>query len=134
MNEAVLRKKREDFEAREAASEVRRKEMDEVRKRDDERKRLEDIRHAKERADKYAAAVETEEMRKSRIKEHAEEKDRILADLYARRKKENDIKKCEQEFEMKLRLDKVRACLLTQQCAVCSQRSEGQPLQQQPLW
>ena len=109
MNEAVLRKKREDFEAREAASEVRRKEMDEVRKRDDERKRLEDIRHAKERADKYAAAVETEEMRKSRIKEHAEEKDRILADLYARRKKENDIKKCEQEFEMKLRLDKVRA-------------------------
>lgn len=112
MNEAVLRKKREDFEAREAASEVRRKEMDEVRKRDDERKRIEDIRHAKERADKYAAAVETEEMRKSRIKDHAEEKDRVLAELYARRKKENDIKKCEQEFEMKLRLDKVRSCLV----------------------
>jgi len=107
MNEAVLRKKRSDFEAKEAASEVRRKEMEDIRKRDDERKRQEDIRKEKERQEKYSAAVEAEEMRKQRIKNHAEEKDRLLAELYQKRKKENDIKKAEAEFEMKLRLDKV---------------------------
>jgi len=103
----VLRKKRSDFEAKEAASEVRRKEMEDIRKRDDERKRQEDIRKEKERQEKYSAAVEAEEMRKQRIKNHAEEKDRLLAELYQKRKKENDIKKAEAEFEMKLRLDKV---------------------------
>ena len=107
MNETVLRKKRSDFESREAASEVRRREMEEIRKRDEERKHQEDIRKEKERQEKYAAAVEAEEMRKLRIKTHAEEKDRMLAELYQKRKKENDIKKAEAEFEMKLRLDKV---------------------------
>ncbi len=42
------------------------------------------------------------------IKQRANQKDQALAELYARRKKEHDIKKCEQEFELKLRLDKVR--------------------------
>ena len=107
MNEAVLRKKRSDFEAREAANAARRAELEEIRRKEDERKRLEDIRKERERQEKYQAAVESEEMRKMTIKQRAEEKDRLLAELYARRKKENDIKKCEQEFEMKLRLDKV---------------------------
>jgi signal recognition particle GTPase len=100
-------RKRQEFEAREAANEMRRKELEEIRKRDEERKRMEDLRKERERQDKYQAAVESEEMRKMTIKQRAEEKERLLAELYARRKKENDIRKVEQEFEMKLRLDKV---------------------------
>ena len=37
----------------------------------------------------------------------ANEKDVALADLYAHRKKENDLRKVEKEFQLKLRLDKV---------------------------
>jgi len=106
-NEQAMLRKRQEFEAREAANEMRRKELEEIRKRDEERKRMEDLRKERERQDKYQAAVESEEMRKMTIKQRAEEKERLLAELYARRKKENDIRKVEQEFEMKLRLDKV---------------------------
>lgn len=55
----------------------------------------------------YLAALEAEEARKNSIKQRAEEKDRLLAELYARRQKENDLKKVQTEFELKLRLDKV---------------------------
>lgn len=114
MNEQMLAKKRSDYEAREAANEARRREMDEFRRREEEAKRAEDRRKEKERQDKYYAALESEEARKASIKARAEEKERVLAELYARRKKENDLKKVESEFELKLRLDKVDALQKTQ--------------------
>lgn len=108
-NEQILMKKRADYEAREAANEARRKELEEFRRKEEALKREEERRKEKERHDKYLAALESEEMRKMSIKQRAEEKERLLAELYARRKKENDIRKVESEFELKLRLDKVDA-------------------------
>jgi hypothetical protein len=64
--------------------------------------------------------LEAEEARKNSIKQRAEEKDRLLAELYARRQKENDLKKVQTEFELKLRLDKVRKILLQRGSQACS--------------
>lgn len=80
-----------------------------LRVREEARKHEEDLRKERERQDKYQAAQETEEMRKASIRGRAEEKERMLAELYARRKKENDLRRVEQEFQLKLRLDKVDA-------------------------
>mmetsp|Transcript_36136 Transcript_36136/g.80419 ORF Transcript_36136/g.80419 Transcript_36136/m.80419 type:complete len:530 (-) Transcript_36136:827-2416(-) len=107
MNQEILRRKRSVFEEKEASNEARRRELSEQRRREEERKAEEERRKERERQEKYLAALETEEMRKMSIKQRAEEKERMLAELYARRKKENDIKKVETEFELKLRLDKV---------------------------
>ncbi|KAG1662076.1 hypothetical protein FOA52_011551 [Chlamydomonas sp. UWO 241] len=106
-SEAVLAKKRADFEARERAAAARRVELEVIEKRDIEAKRMADARMEQERAEKYQSAADAEEARKQSIRSRAEQKDRELAELYARRKKENDIKKLESDFELKLRLDKV---------------------------
>jgi hypothetical protein len=71
-----------------------------IRAREEERKRQEEVRKEQQRQDKYAAALETEEMRRSSIKARADEKERMLAELYARRKKEHDLRKVEQEFQV----------------------------------
>lgn len=78
-----------------------------IRAKEEARKRDEEARKERERQDKYAAAVETEEMRKSSIRARALEKERMLAELYAQRKKEHDLRKVDLEFQLKLRLDKV---------------------------
>lgn len=72
-----------------------------IRAREEERKRQEELRKERERQDKYSAALEVEAMRKASIKARAEEKERMLAELYARRKKEHDLKKVEQEFQVR---------------------------------
>lgn len=108
-NRQILEQKRSDYHSKVKAAEMRKKELDEWKRKDDERKIEEEKRKERERQDKYSSAVETEEMRKASIKQRAEDKDRALAELYAKRKKEHDIKKCEAEFELKLRLDKVDA-------------------------
>lgn len=78
-----------------------------IRAGEEARKREEEARREADRHHKYAAALETEEMRKSSVKSRAEAKERMLAELYAQRRKEHDLKKVEQEFQLKLRLDKV---------------------------
>lgn len=63
-NEAILLQKRTDFETREAASEVRRRQMDEERRAADERKRLEEESKQAERKHKYELSLQREEARK----------------------------------------------------------------------
>ena len=46
-------------------------------------------------------------VRHQAIKDKAAEKERELADLAAQRKRENDIRRVEKEFELKKRLDRV---------------------------
>ncbi|KAF5839744.1 hypothetical protein DUNSADRAFT_18746 [Dunaliella salina] len=78
-----------------------------IHAREEAHKKEEEHRKHLERLDKYAAALETEEMCKLSVKERAAEKERLLAELNARRKKENDLKKVDSDFQLKLRLDKV---------------------------
>lgn len=87
--------------------------------KEDARKRDEEARKEAERQDKYRAAQYREEQRKSRIRQRAEDKDQSLNVLYSTRKKEHDLKKVEQEFQLKLRLDKVRAACCALLCCVC---------------
>ncbi len=91
------------------------------------RKREEEARKEQERQDKFNAAQAAEENRKFSIKARAEEKDRMLAQLYAQRKKEHDIKKVEQEFHLKLRLDKVSVYAPSISYAKTSTRCSAQP-------
>lgn len=102
-NQQLLEKKRKDYENKVAAVEARKREQEEWKRKDEQRKIEEEKRKERERQEKYAAAMETEEMRKLSIKQRAEEKERALAELYLRRKKEHDIKKVESEFELKVR-------------------------------
>eukprot|EP00798_Chlamydomonas_sp_ICE-L_P017638 gene17640-23981_t len=106
-NQQVLMKKRNALQKREEENEMRRKKLEDLRKRDEELKRQEDIRKEDERHGKFQQAQENEEMRKTSIRMKAEEKERALAELYLQRKKEMDIKKVNTEFELKLRHDKV---------------------------
>lgn len=108
-NQQLLDKKRKDYENKVAAVEARKREQEEWKRKEEQRKIDEEKRKERERQEKYQAAVESEEMRKSSIRQRAEEKERALAELYLKRKKEHDIKKCEAEFELKMRLDKVDA-------------------------
>ncbi|MEW5317729.1 MAG: hypothetical protein WDW38_009006 [Sanguina aurantia] len=59
------------------------------------------------RQDKYHGALTQEELRKTHIRDKAKDKECALAELYAQRKKDNDIRRVEREFELKTRLDKV---------------------------
>lgn len=106
-NQQILDKKRKDYEAKVAAAAARKKEQEEFMRREEARKIEDEKMKQRERQEKYDAAVQADEMRKASIRQKAEEKDRALAELYARRKKEHDIKKCESEFALQLRLDKV---------------------------
>ncbi len=80
-----------------------------IHAREEQRKREEELRKQRERHEKYMGALATEEMRKQSIKSRADQKDQMLAQLYAQRKKEHDLKRVDQEFQLKLRLDKVDA-------------------------
>ena len=106
-NQELLGRRRSAFQAREDANEQRRRQLDEQRRKDEEEKRQEEIRKEQDRQAKFQQAIYMEEGRKTQIKQRAEEKERMLAEMYLRRKKELDIKKVEAEFELKLRLDKV---------------------------
>mmetsp|Transcript_3797 Transcript_3797/g.6305 ORF Transcript_3797/g.6305 Transcript_3797/m.6305 type:complete len:532 (+) Transcript_3797:99-1694(+) len=106
-NDTLTHRKRSAYESKEAEAAARRKEMEEIHAKEEERKHQEDARKQRERMDKYSVAMETEEQRKSSIRSRAEDKEQMLSDLYQRRKKEHDIKKVESEFHLKLRLDKV---------------------------
>lgn len=108
-SQEITARKRSAFQQRESANEARRRQMEEMRRKEEEERRLEDIRKEADRQAKFAAAQAIEENRKAAIKQKADEKERALAELYQRRKRENDIKKVETEFELKLRLDKVDA-------------------------
>ena len=80
-----------------------------IRAREEARKREEERLKELERHEKYQAAVNADAQRRANIKARAEEKDRMLAELYAQRKKEMDMKKVEREFHLTMRLDKVDA-------------------------
>ena len=69
-------------------------------------KREEEQRKQSERLGKYQAARFTEEARKMSIQERAQEKEHVMAEMLAKRKKENDLKKVETDFQLKLRLDR----------------------------
>ncbi len=71
MNRGILRHKRSEFERREAASEVRRQQMDEERRVAEERKREEERLGEEERQRKYQLALEREEARKQVIDQGA---------------------------------------------------------------
>lgn len=81
---------------------------------EEQRKREDDARKQQERQAKYQAALAAEEARKGSIKDRAAEKERMLADLHNRRKKDHDLKKVDLEFQLKLRLDKVDSIQKTQ--------------------
>jgi len=106
-NAQLMRMKRAAYEQKEAEAEARRKELEAIHAREEAHKKEEEHRKHLERQEKYAAALETEEMRKMSVKERAAEKERLLAELNARRKKENDLRKVDSDFQLKLRLDKV---------------------------
>ncbi|KAJ9526547.1 hypothetical protein QJQ45_017698 [Haematococcus lacustris] len=108
-NAQLVQQKRSTFMAREAEAAVRRKELEEIRLRQEEQKRQEELRRERDRHDKYMSAVEMEAQRRASIKARAEEKERMLSELYEKRRKENDLKRVEQDFQLKLRLDKVDA-------------------------
>jgi hypothetical protein len=64
MSASILQKKRTDFERKEAASEVRRAEMEAEQKRHDELKRQAETAQEAERSAKYQLALAREEERK----------------------------------------------------------------------
>lgn len=112
----ILRKRRDDFERKERDAEVRRLELEKEEKRSMEMKRQQELEKERDRQNKYLTAVEIEEGRKKAIRDKAEAKEREMAELAAARKREQDIRRVEREFELKRRLDrvdeiqKVRAC------------------------
>lgn len=108
-NRGILRKRQEEFAARERMNEERRKMMDEQRRIAEQRKRDEELRKEQERQSKYMLALEREEYRKMDIKFKAEQKEKLLAEINAQRKKENDRRKVERDLFNSLRLDKVDA-------------------------
>lgn len=107
MNSEILRKRREEFERKEREAEARKAELTVAERKEAELRRQAELAKEGERQHKYMSAVEIEEMRKKAIKDKAEQKERELADLAAQRKRENDIRRVEKEFELKKRLDRV---------------------------
>ncbi|WIA18967.1 hypothetical protein OEZ85_003636 [Tetradesmus obliquus] len=107
MNTKILHQKRSDFERREAASEVRRLEMEAEHKRQDELKHQAEAAKEAERKAKYELALAREEERKMSIQERANNKEHMLAMVNAERKATNDRKRIERELFDSLRRDKV---------------------------
>ncbi|KIY92746.1 flagellar associated protein [Monoraphidium neglectum] len=106
-NEAILHQKRQDFEEREAASEVRRREMEEERRAADERKRAEEERQQAERRGKYELSLQREEERKQDIKGRAARKQQLLDEADSARSSANSQRRVERELFNGLRRDKV---------------------------
>eukprot|EP00798_Chlamydomonas_sp_ICE-L_P007903 gene7903-1115_t len=103
----VVEARRQAMRQKEVANEQRKMKLEKQRKRDEEAKRLSDIRKEQERLAKFQHAADLEEQRKQMIKQKAAAKDQALMELHLQRKKENAIKQVNTEFELKLRQDKV---------------------------
>ncbi|MEW5303604.1 MAG: hypothetical protein WDW36_006280 [Sanguina aurantia] len=106
-NRHLMQQKREEFNRRESANESRRQQLADTAAKDELRKQEGERRKELERQDKYHGALTQEELRKTHIRDRAKDKECALAELYAQRKKDNDIRRVEREFELKTRLDKV---------------------------
>ncbi|KAG2495718.1 hypothetical protein HYH03_006318 [Edaphochlamys debaryana] len=107
MNNEILQKKRDDFERKERDAELRRQELEKQERQAMEMKRQQELDKERERQYKYLTAMEMEEGRKKALRDRAEAKEREMAEMAAMRKREQDIRRVEREFELKRRLDRV---------------------------
>ncbi|KAK9817058.1 hypothetical protein WJX72_008938 [[Myrmecia] bisecta] len=108
-NKSILVKRRDDFDHKQALNEERRREKEEIRKKEDEAKRQREVEKEEQRKMAYSEAQRREEHRVSEILRKQHEKDDKLNILHEQRERVNQRRALEKKLNLDVKREKVEA-------------------------